>query len=623
MKNYMIIITLAMLFTSPCRIIARSMSEHATQRETADPCISTDRSQSDANPFRCYDFSRSRVSTLSYRGLSRLIQKLLRQRRDSSLYYLELAELMKSAGDSRAELYYRKAIDSNRGESALHLFYADYLRNYRGPLKPLFPRAEHEYFDALHALRPSDSSETKDWDSETARRVERGLIALYQEEGLPLGVHNNISDWVMHAERPILFISTVNRWAGMTGDFDNVDDIRAFTSEALLASQRRLEQGFAPLTQSDFRSIARVSPQYETLERLRFRYKSLPALELNYRKRGIENGAITSFNAPGQTNDIRINSEYGLALEKPFSLPSGFDFFVRGRYARVERTGLIESAPAAREIINQYEATFAASRFIGPDKAILQANYLFQDINPKVPPGEVTKRDRQIASVKITYNLLRRFTGQSTDDAGLRKSSLKMDRNHFELRGWNFFGGAAHDDERFGSVILRKNDYFSGSEVKGIFTGKLDLGYQATIFTSEVAGNTLPSSLLMNRVAAGLPESDTLPQLLLKRANIQFRHNATVLFRIKDEEREPAIPLDVGWLHPALIHIVIPFKYDRALDRHQQFENFRIGGELDIKLYTAPFRGTTYLASVGYDREIFFNLRKSVNLVKANFSVGF
>jgi hypothetical protein len=42
-----------------------------------------------------------------------------------------------------------------------------------------------------------------------------------------------------------------------------------------------------------------------------------------------------------------------------------------------------------------------------------------------------------------------------------------------------------------------------------------------------------------------------------------------------------------------------------------------------MKLYTAPFRGTSYLVSAGYSREVFFKLGKSVNLAKATVSVGF
>ena len=617
MKRYSIVaVGLALLFLAPHSANGQSRPEGRADREPVDACASTVSAQRYNNPFACYDLAQSKIRTLSYHLLSAAIKELVRQGRSEPLYYLEVAELMKGSGNPRAEFYYGKAIDSDPAEPAFHLFYADYLRNYRGPLKPLFPRAENEYLDALQALQRSDPNVVRNWDDETARRVERGLIALYQQEGIPIRVHSEISDWIRYPKRPPLFISTINNWAENTGDFDDIDDVRAFTSEALLSSLRRFEKRLQPLTRNDFRNIARVKPQYDTFERIRFRYKSAPAFEFTYRNRDVGHGAITEFQFPGQANDVRINSEYGLAIEKPFSLPAGLDFFVRGRYARVDRTGLVEGLPPAHETINQYEGVFAASRFIGSDKAILQANYVYQDITPK-PPAAITRRDRHIVSGKLTYDLLRKFWTRSPG-----KSQGPLD-NVFELRGWDFFAGVAHDDERFGAAIVRKNDYYSGTEMKGIFAGRLDLGYQATIYTAKVTGDTLAMGGLAGVIVNQTTDSDMAVQDLLQRKNTQIRHNATVLFRIKDEEREPAVPPGVGWLHPAFIQVVLPFKHDLALDTNKEFENYRIGAELDMKFYTAPFRGTTYLVSAGYSKEVFFNLGKSVNLAKATFTVGF
>lgn len=610
---------LALLLLVPDRVSGQREAR-ILSRQTDAPCASSGPSEPVKNPYACYDHAQFQLRSLSYPRLSRAAKSLEGQKRDEPLYYLELAELMKGTGNPRAEFYYRKAIDSDPNEPAFHLFYADYLRNYRGPRKPLFPRAENQYFEALRGLRRSDPKQVRNWDDETARRVERGMIALYQEDGIPIRVHNEISDWIRYPERPLLFFSTINNWAETTGDFDNFDDVRAFTSEALLAAQRRIETGLPTLTKNDLQEIARVRPQYDTLQRLRFRYKSMPAFELTYRRREIERGAITLFLFPDQTNDVRIRSEYGGALEKPFSLPSGIDLFVRARYARIDRTGLIEGLPNTPEIINQYEGVFGASRFVGPDKVIFQGAYVYQDIHPRLATP-VAKRDRRIASGRITYNLLRKFSTNEADIAD-RSMAGRSNENRFELRGWEFFGGVTLDDEGFGSATLHKNDYFGGTEIKGLFSGRLDLAYQAIVFTSEVSGNTLPRGLLKPGIGNAIPELDFIAEDLVKRRNTQLRHNATVLFRIKDEEREPAIPSGVAWLHPASVTLVVPLKYDRALDRLEAFENYRIGCELDIKLYTAPFRGTTYLLSAGYSRQVFFNIGKSVDLMKARFSVG-
>jgi hypothetical protein len=610
-KTALIVTGLVVVFLFPIRATSQGQDEE-------NPCVPLEQSPRANVLYECYDYARNLALQSSYPRLSRIIRKLLAQPRNDTLYYLEIAELMKWAGNPRAEDYYRKVIESDKSEPAVELFFADYLRNHRGPLKPLFPRAEAHYFEALRKVARLKSNKKK-WSEETASRIERGLIALYQEEGIPVR-GKPLEDWIKRPERPLFFLSSINKVARATGDFDNLDDIRAFTSEALLAAQRRAEYRLPSLTKDDFSKIIRVKPQYETLDRLRFRYKEVPAFEFFYRKRGIEQGAITAFETPDQTNDVRINREYGIAMEKPFSLPGGFDFFVRGGYSQSDRTGLIENAPANHEIINQYEARFAVSRFIGPDKAIFQAVYVYQDIKPKLDKKtDISKRDRQIASGKFTYDLLRKFKSVEAHDPNEKR---------FGLYGWNFFAGVAYDNERFGSVILRKNDYFSGSELKGIKSGlkghSMDLSYQATVLTSEVTGNSVvPSAPLTDTPSLSSNSSIELGDLV-KRQNIQLRQNASLLFRVKDEEREPAIPPDSArWLHPAFVHIVLAVKYDTALDRHKEFENYRFGFVVDSKLYSTGFRGTSFLVSAGYSRQTFFNLGKSLNLASAGFSVGF
>lgn len=614
-KKAVIIIELAAWFLF-------SLTGNAQSQVTSDPCLTL----MNKDPYACVEHARILVRDKSSSRLSEIISALVKQDGSEALYYLEIAELMKGSGSPRAEYYYKKALEGDPREPAFNLFFADYLRNHRGPLKPLYPRAEAHYFEAFEKLARLNSGNRPSWHDETARRVERGLIALYQEDGIPIKVPNRLQDWITYRERPLLFISSINKWAQSTGDFDNTDDIRAFTSEMLLAEQRRVENRIGALTEDDLKSIARSKPQYETLERLRIRYKKLPMFEISYRNRQIERGAITQFQFTDRTNDVRIQSDYGAAVEKPFSLPAGFDFFLRGGYDRIDRTGLIENAPARHEIINQYQGVFAASRFVGPDKAIFQSVYLYQDINPQLDKAQITKRDRQIASGKFTYTLLRKFRthevrAQKTDRD---KDQRRHDETLFELRGWNFFGGVAYDNERFGQVTLRKNDYFIGSEIKGLKSGRLDLGYQATIFTAEVRGNALPKDLPLTVITDRLAGSNVELGDLVRRQNSQLRQNANVVIRLKDEEREPALPAgDSGWLHPALFHLVFPFRYDAAMDRHKEFENYRMGCELSLKAFSAPFRGTSFLVSGGYSRQRFINLNKSVNLVQVSFSVGF
>src|ERR1041385_6923303 len=184
-----------------------------------------------SNPFRQLDDASALTSIRGLDGIRRDIKERCQKSIENAGDYLLIAELMKRVGDLRANEYYQKAIAVDGTEPAYELFYTDYLRNFRGPGRPLFPDAEKHYRLAQKKLRRIDKQ--RPWDPITDQRVERGLVALYQEDGLPF-VNWHQKD----IARPLLFFSSINRFAQLTGDFDNVDDVRAFTSEALLTSSR-------------------------------------------------------------------------------------------------------------------------------------------------------------------------------------------------------------------------------------------------------------------------------------------------------------------------------------------------------------------------------------------------
>jgi hypothetical protein len=523
-----------------------------------------------SNPFKQLDEASALTSIRGLDGIRRDIKERLQKPIENAGEYLLIAELMKRVGDLRADEYYQKAIAADDTEPAYESFYADYLRNFRGPGRPLFPDAEKHYLLAQKKLRHVNRQ--RDWDQETNQRVERGLVALYQEDGLP--VINLQEDDI---SRPLLFFSSINRFAQLPGDFDNVDDVRAFTSEALLVSSR-LNQN---LSDDVLRKIIRVKPQGETLNRLRFRYHALPMVEASYKYREIERGQITNFFEPNKFNRVHLN-EYGVSIEKPLAVSHYFDLLLRGSYKRAKREGLIEFLPNTREHINQYEGRAALSRFFGPDKAIVDTVYVFQDIDQAV--ATPIRRSRRIVGAKFTYELLR-FSLDSTY------------RKRFETRGIHFFAGVLDDRERFGTARLIKNDYFAGSSIKG--AGSYEITVQPTIFTSRVEG-------VLNQLR-----------------NSQYRTNFNFLWRIKDEEKEPGLPEKLRWLNPAFIHLVIPFKHDVAIRGLEKFENYNIGISLNAKFFRTGSQRTTFLTSAGYNYQRYYKLNRNLNLLSFNVSVGF
>ena len=505
----------------------------------------------------------------------RVIHQAIKNRLDAlarnhdALDYCVIAELMKRVGDYRAPKYYVKAIVTDVNEPAYDFFLAEYWRNFRGAQHPVFPKAEEHYFQALRKLDKAGNSALR---KTTAAQIERGLIALYQEDGVPLAHYGQDS-----VEQPFLFLTTIFNAAHNTSDFDQRSEVRDFTSESLFSrSSQRLNRS---LTEDELRRIIRVKGQFETLNRLRFRYKGGPGVDFTYKYRDINRAQITNFFEPNKFNDVNL-SEYGVSVEKPLDARA-FDVFLRGSFKRARRVGTIEFLSRTKEEINQVEANAVVSRFVGPDKANFEVTYVHQDIQEN--RANPLKRARSIYAEKFTYQLFRPVL-------------QRVYRSRFETRGIDLFGGAVHDKETFGVVDVIKNDYFFGASLKGF--KRFDFTVQPTIFTSAVGNDATQK-------------------------NSQFRTNVSALFRILDEERQPKDPDNAQSGNPAFLHLVIPFSRDVALTGPNSFENYKIGAGLNAKLFTSGNHRTTFLASVRYDYQNFHRLRRGVNLFSLNFSMGF
>lgn len=492
-----------------------------------------------------------------------------------------LAELLKRVGDGRAEHYYRKAIAAEAAEPEYELVYADYLRNFRGPRRPLFPQAERHYVEALRKFRRLPAGTRRSEGYERLRtRIERGLIALYQEDGLPILHKADRAGGEPAVERPVMFFSTSNRAARSVGDFERVDEVRSFTSEALFAASRqRLGR---PLSAGELTGLIRPKRQFETLNRVRFRNGDWPVVDVFHRHREIDDAQITNFFRPGEFNDFRLR-EFGAAVEKTFDASPYFDLSLRGLYKRSERRGLIEFLPGSKERLNHFEANAAASRFAGPDKVTLEAIYLYQDINPDTPnPPE---RHRRIVAATLTYQMFRPIP---------LLDSVYGER--FRPRGLHLFGGAAFDTERFGSVDIKKQDFFIGSSARGL--GRVDLTLQPTFFKARVTGDATQS-------------------------HSQYRTNFNLLYRALDEESEPGLPEERLGARWAFVHLGAAFKHDVALKGLKDFENFDAGVQLDTKFFIAGRRRTTFLTSLRYNYQQFYRLNKNLNLFAFDISMGF
>jgi hypothetical protein len=526
-----------------------------------------------------------RLTQKSLRAIRQSISDLsgvIRKKPHDAYSLCVLAELLKRVGDSHAERYYKAAIKVTPDNVEFEVLLADYLRNFRGAQRPLFTRAELHYYEALRKLNElAEKSLDNTRDEELRKRIERGLITLYQEDGIPLVNESVNTEWPGSIEKPVIFFGSINRAARSIGDLERVDDVRSFVSEALFAASRaRLNR---PLSPSELTALIRPKRQFETFNRFRVRPGSWPVVDVFSRERRISDAQLTSFFRPGgEFNDLRL-SDIGVAVEKPFAASHYFDAYLRIRYTRSKRTGLIEFLRDTAEEINEFQVNAAASRFVGPDKLTFETTYAYQDITPQVtnPP----KRDRQIVGGTITYQLFRpiRFLDP-------------VYAERFRPRGLDLYSGALFDRERFGSVALKKTDFFAGASLKGL--GRVDLTLQPTFFKGRVTGDNTQS-------------------------NSQYRTNFNLLYRLLDEETEPGIPEKKFGVHWAFVHVVIPFKHDVALTGLKEFENFNLGIQTDTKFFSGGRGRTTFLASFRYDYQRFYRLNRNQNLFSFEIDMGF
>ncbi|MBI4472185.1 MAG: hypothetical protein HY646_05920 [Acidobacteria bacterium] len=500
--------------------------------------------------------------------------------RDAFTFCID-AELKKRAGDYLAERSYVRAIELDKTEPAYELFFADYLRLFRGPQRPLFDEAEEHYLESLRKLMALEQEgRLEEFDKDTKARTERGLVVLYERDGLPL-LFRSVPAGTGSISVPVVFLSSVNTYTSEPRALDSASEVRDFTAEAMFSSSR--ERLGRELSRAELQAIIRKKPQSETSERIRFRYRNFPVIDLIGKYRGIENAQITNFYAPTKTNTVRLQT-VGIAVEKPVKVSPVFDFFIRSSFERVRRRGLIEFLPDNDETVNQFENTAAVTRFLGPDKLTIDATHVWQRIHPQV--SQPPERKRQIFAWRLTYQVFRPL-GFLQDVFNRR----------FETRGIHLSAGALRDREQFGSVDIIRQDSFAEIAAKGI--GRFDLSIQPTIFKARVVPNR---SL----------------------GHSQYRTNVAVLWRVLDEEKEPGLPSSrFGGFYPAFLHVVFPFRHDVSVDGPDYFENFRFATQLDAKLFRTEDRRLTILISAQFAHQRFYRLDQNLNSFTANLSLGF
>ncbi len=513
-----------------------------------------------------------------------------------------LARRLRDAGDLRAQTYYERAIRLGPDDPEHEIGYGDYLRIYRGPQQPLFPEAEAHYYAAIRKV--AARSDVR--HDELLAQIQRRLAALYEQDGVPLvswGVVPGLRD--QQEDRPLLFFSTQNRYARALDGFDQVDDVRDLTTEEKFAASReRLDR---PLRRGEQRDLVHGRYQGETFNRLRLRYRALPAIDLFVDDVHADDAQVTNFNDVSHFNDVDVH-RYGVGLERSFDLHPFLDLGVRAEYEHGAQRGLVEFQPSAKEVFDAVRLLAKASRFWGPDKINLELLYYYADITQRVT--EPIDRHLAILAATLRYQ-------QFTPATFKRK---------FDLRTNELFAGVAHETEQFGDVDVHRNDVFVGAAIRGLgwpkgrqsadgagHAGPLDVEVQPTLFSGDQKGLD-DHGLRVNRLS-----------------NSQYRTSVTVLYRVVDNENASTLGnMDgLGPAHLAFLEVVTPFAHDVAIDGPSDFESVRFGANLVAKFIVASsaerssFFGATTLAEAGYRYQYYYRIGESQHLFNLALKIGF
>ena len=477
-----------------------------------------------------------------------------------------LAEISKRLGDGRADQFYRQAIELEPSNPEYRLLYGDYLRNYRGPGRPLVGAAATQYYAGLGANSP-----------EVTNRIRRSLIALYERDGFSLGER-------IDQRRPRFFFSTQNTGAQSPDDPGSMDSMRLRASAALLAESR--ERLGRRLTATEFEAFIRNNWRGQTLQRFRARVGST-AVDAYFEGHMARASQPISFREPASTVDTSI----GLGLEHVMNLYPAFDLLVRADVKWGSRKGLVEFQPSADETTRLTVAQAVASRFIGPDKINFEATIAHDSITPHVVNPE--DRGVDVFGVTARYQIFRPLLGSQPYERPIAS------------RGSEVFAGTARYTEAFGTVDVDRTDLFVGVALKGLPGGgthSFDVTIQPTLFTFD-------------RVSQA-PDATRINPL----ANEQLETFVTVLYRLADRENEP----DVQALPSMLfLNVVGLFSTGHARVGPAEFDRTRFGAQVDAKLVGRQRGGMTWLLSGRYELQHFAVLDRKEHVFGGSLSLGF
>ena len=550
-----------------------------------------------ANDFSCIGESESYIKEKDIGLLDKAIEDRLKKGDSLTANdHCVIAELMKRTGDSRASEEYEKAIATDPDAAGYELFYAQYLRWTLGARYPVWHEAKDHYNEALIKVaryKEKQNGELLHYQKVIEDWATRGLIYLHESDGIVL--NDSPEKAPSHYDLGYAMLNCFNYGESECGEGDldkqKVDAVRDYAGEHMFARSlwRAGPVGFD--LNGVQKQLLRTKVFQETKHRLRLR-TPIATFDTWYSYKHGEDAIIHNYYFPRPFQANKVDSagnpsgdaavysndpfapvvvhEYAGSLIRELNFYPFAEFLLTGTVCYIERQGTVEffgqpaSAGAtvpktgydgigffgrgyadngvAVERMNQYELGVDWARFVGPDKILNQNFALFQDISDWdfEQEGVHLDRKRWIWASKLDY-------------AFYRPISFPWGRMY--TRGWHWRVGAFQDKEFWGSSYGLKEDYYVGTELRGI--GGWDLTLQSTI---------------MKHTIFWPPENDPFTPDEMRRDSViqentlrsQFhRLNITPLFRIVDEEVTPGMPRPVFLgLRPAFVNVTFPIRWD-------------------------------------------------------------
>ncbi|MGL1903014.1 MAG: hypothetical protein OCC49_12820 [Fibrobacterales bacterium] len=602
-----------------------------------------------------------------------------------------VAELMKRLGDSRAEDHYKKAIALDPQEPGWELWYANYLTQVRGSMVPLREQGKLHYLRAIEKLKlkyDGRLDSLSEVDTNLYSWIQRGYSKMYQEDGLPITPWSwparyetlDASDYYL----PELFLTYTGRYTRGLSEFDRPDFARSRASEAIWVRDAEWRD---LLFDDDVKRIAthdNGSDIYNTMVRLRLRHPLL-TFEAYAKKMDIDDGMVASsmlFNSDNPNHAVNGWSDFatiqvlnvGASAQRSFNLYPLIDVHWEVGVSSQLNSGFMEWYPDQQGAANQIDSKMKLSRFIGPDKLMLDLFYMNMNIQDYTYPTRVlydgNTAGRTLIKPSITLERDRYMAAIKLDYAIYRPIRLPfMSKAHY-TRGWHFYGGMMFDSEKWWGVdpkthgalsmvdrTMRALDSLSNDSTtltirqmeemqhmktridtaESVIRDSLQLSYTSSIDSSRAKVQN--TDLFIGTHIKGIGNFDLQlqysyfytkpyahdPYLGIKKESLHYaQFFSHILYRIIDEDVVPGMP-DYSFISPIFLQLSLPFSYDYAIvgpkGYEKTFDTVKAQVEMQAKFLINPL-GAYFIVTGGGGYQYYHTLKTGFTLFSGSVNMG-